>query len=1538
MTKRSTTSSTAKRPVATSPWWAWRGASPGARDLESFWQNLRAGRDSVTFLSDEELLAAGVDRTTFDHPDYVKAALLLDVVDRFDADLFDLRPREAEILDPQQRLFLEQAWHALEDAGHSPAAFDGLIGVYAGVAWNTYLLSNLTTHPELFDGGGAFEVFITSDKDFMPTRLSYKLDLKGPSTIVQTSCSTSLVATHLACLSLLSYECDLALVGGVTVKVPQQAGYFHQEGGLASPDGRCRAFDARAAGTIFGSGVGVVALRRLDEALADGDRIRAVIKGSAINNDGSLKVSYTAPSVEGQAEVVAAAQEMAGVTPDTIGYVEAHGTGTSLGDPIEVTALSKVFRQGTEDKGYCALGAVKSNVGHLDAAAGVAGLIKTVLALEHQEIPPVAHFEEPNPALALDTSPFYVPQQAQPWERLTPQVPLRAGVSSFGVGGTNAHAVLEEAPERAPSGPSRERQLLLLSARSDTALDTLSERLREHLQGLDALDSEDEASRLADIAWTLRQGRTVLRHRRALVCSSRDEAVAMLSGETPGRLDGVDDEDPRERPVVFLFSGQGSQYPGMAADLYEHEPVFRYTVDHCATTLEPALGRDLRQLLFPPEGTDPEQAARELERTRFAQPALFTVEYATAELWRSWGVEPRAMVGHSIGEYAAACIAGVLSLDDALALVAERGRLMDALPAGAMAAVPLSEEELRPWLADHPQLDLAAVNESRRSVVSGPEEAMEAFAQALAKGEGDGGRRIPLRRLHTSHAFHSAMMEPMLEDFTRRVAAVELKTPEVPYLSNVTGQWITNEEATDPAYYARHLRQAVRFADGVAKLLEDEENLFLEVGPGRTLATLTRRHPGHQGQPVLTSLPHPKDAGSATNHILRTYGSLWIAGMELDGAVFFGDENRHRVSLPLYPFEGRRYWIEPGERRTAAGRQRAEIADWFYLPTFRPAPLLGEGSLPAACLLLTGGGEGQALARALREEGCQVVTVEPGKGTQSLGDDHWSVSPADPESWAALFEQLEGWPGEGPAAVVHAWSLAPADAKSLTPKIFDTAQDEGFSALLALARALPQGSASDLGLWVLGRGLRRVVDGEPLAPERAPLAGLCRVLPQEVPGLRCRVVDVGPAATPEASLMRSLMAELAHSDGDEVVALRGRQRFVEGFEPLPLPAEDTSPVKQGGVYLLTGGLSGTGHALARWLVHTAAARLILVETEAVGDSDDPRRALLEALASGGETLVLVAAPGDADALSEAINRGVAHFGALHGVIHAAGSGGTFQPLSEMTSEARDAHFQRRIHSLLALDQALDARQGPAPDFKIVLSSLASVLGGLGQGLPTAADHFLDAFAENNGSDVPWRSLDWDVWQPEGETTDLRADLARLAMTTAQGEEAFRRALSVEVPRLVLSTGSLDERIAERQQQIRRRGESGPQGVRSRHQRPDLSTPFAAPESELEKRIAEVWQDFLGIEGLGIDDNFFDLGGDSFVAVQVATRLKEVLETDLPVARLYQHLTVRSLAESLAQSAAEAVEEKASHLAERRESMDRRKRFQQRRRSRRNTTD
>ncbi|HYN21124.1 MAG TPA: amino acid adenylation domain-containing protein, partial [Thermoanaerobaculia bacterium] len=891
------------------------GRFPGASSVDELWRNLRDEVESIRTFTEEELRAVGYGDELAD-PRYVKRRGALDGPDLFDAAFFDYVPREAQILDPQQRLFLECAWEALENAGYGSEAWRQRVGIFGGASENTYVL-NLLLSSDLLRAMGRQQISIANNHDYLTTRVSYKLNLRGPSVNVQTACSTSLVAIHLARLSLLRGECEIALAGGVSVKLYEVSGYLYREGGINSPDGHTRSFDARAQGVVGGSGAGIVVLKRLEDALADGDTVLAVIRGSAINNDGSGKAGFTAPSVQGQSLAIREAHRAAGIEPDSISYVEAHGTATPLGDPIEATALMEAFGE-TEEAGFCALGSIKTNIGHLDAAAGVAGLIKTVLSLKHRTIPASLHFERPNPKIPFEGSPFYVNARTREW--LANGLPRRAGVSSFGIGGTNAHAVLEEAPEVPASEPSRRgARLLVLSAKTATALEAATANLASWLEN-------DPEVGLDDAAFTLQVGRQPFEHRRMAVCRERDDAVAAL--RDPARP--VTGTPPAgDASVVFLFPGQGAQYARMGAELYEREPVYRSALDRCCELLEPELGLDLRDLLHPARGQGKE-ADRRLAQTSLTQPALFAVEYSLARLWASWGIRPAAMLGHSVGEYVAACLAGVFSLEDALSLIAARGRLMQDLPAGSMLGVSLPEEEVRANLQGR-DLALTAINAPRACVVSGPAEEIESLREDLE------ARGIETRPLHTSHAFHSRSMEPILGPFAERVRQVKLQPPRLRFLSNVTGTWITAEQATDPEYWATHLRQAVRFADGVTELLRLPHPVLLEVGPGHALSTLARQHPDRKAARLVVScLSHAKNRKPDEETVLGALGRLWVAGVDVDWTGFWAAESRRRIPLPTYPFERRRFWVERNAKLPQ--QQESKAVSTSGMPASEPLP------------------------------------------------------------------------------------------------------------------------------------------------------------------------------------------------------------------------------------------------------------------------------------------------------------------------------------------------------------------------------------------------------------------------------------------------------------------------------------------------------------------------------------------------------------------------------------------------------------------------
>lgn len=909
------------------------GKFPGAPDLDTFWQNIAAGRDTITRFSRAELEARNQAALEFG-PDYVAAHGVLENAEMFDAEFFGISPRDADYLDPQHRLFLETCWTALEDGGYDPPAFAGQIGLFGGCSLNTYLLANLCGSRDFLNeltGNyqvGEFQATLGNDKDFLCSRVAYKLNLRGPCMTVQGACATSLVAVVQACQNLLTYQCDMALAGGVSITFPQFRGYVYQEGSMGSRDGHCRPFDADATGTVFGHGAGVVLLKRLEDALADGDRIDAVIRGFSVNNDGSAKVGYMAPGVDGQTAVIAAAQAMAGIRAEDVSYVEAHGTATPLGDPIEVAGLTAAFRRSTQKNGFCALGSTKANIGHLDAAAGVSGLIKIVLAMRHGIIPPVANFKRPNPNIDFAGTPFYVNPDSIPWN---PEGPRVAGVSAFGVGGVNAHLVLEEAPSGAVASEpsSRTAQLVCVSARSDAALDEALMNLGKNLQ-----DNSRNVD-LADVSFTLLTGRHGFNHRAAAVFSTADEAAQVLSELRSTKIH-------RSSSVItppqaaFLFTGQGAQFPGMGQALYQSEPIYRAEVDACAEILRAPLELDLRSLLFPTD-INRETIAETLTDTRYAQPALFVTELAMAALWKHWGIVPKAMAGHSLGEFTAAVIAGVMSREDALRLVAVRGRLMQQMERGAMLSVRLPEEALANFL--DPRLSIAALNSPSLSVASGPIDVIDELKKQL---EGDS---IACKLLRTSHAFHSAMMDPMLDAFEKEVRRTTLHPPAVPYVSGVTGRWIMSSEATDPKYWTDHCRKPVRFADAAALLLELPGAVLLEVGPGQSLATLALQQRGSRPVPVVASMPD-RAADGITGSMQEALGRLWSAGVQPDWARYFDRERRKRVSLPTYPFERKKHWIEAPAPVVPSQQQLLSTPASTTIPLERKTPMLPTFSEP----------------------------------------------------------------------------------------------------------------------------------------------------------------------------------------------------------------------------------------------------------------------------------------------------------------------------------------------------------------------------------------------------------------------------------------------------------------------------------------------------------------------------------------------------------------------------------------------------------------
>jgi acyl transferase domain-containing protein/thioesterase domain-containing protein/acyl carrier protein len=1291
------------------------GRFPAARNVAEYWNMLRAGRRAAVRLTEADLLAAGVSRKALADPAYVREAYSLPDMECFDAGFFGFSPREASILDPQHRHFLETAWEAFEDAGQMPEHFKGRIGVYAGSGMQAYLPFNLLSNPALVEEIGLFLLRHTgNDKDFMPTRLSYLLNLTGPSVAVQTACSTSLVAVHMAVNALLNMECDMAIAGGVTIELPHRVGYRFAEGEILSPDGLCRAFDDQSQGTVFGSGSALVVLRRYSDAVADGDDIKAVILATAMNNDGALKASYLAPSVDGQAEAAAEAVALAGVTPHSISYIEAHGTGTPIGDPIELTALQQVY--GKAPRGSIGIGSVKTNIGHLDTAAGAASLIKVVEAMRHGHLPASLNFRTPNSRFDFAHSPFEVVAKGRDWPRGA--TPRRAAVNSLGVGGTNAHVIVEEAPARAETASTEGWRVFPFSARNPAALARTIDKWAPFLGSTPANP--------ADIAFTLRAGRRAFPQRMAIAARGvADLAQALTAKASAFVQKGLASATPPG--IVFLFPGGGAQYPGAGAEMLAQSPAFAAAVAACFANLPADAPADLQEMMFA-RALDDAEARRKLGRSGYAIPALFILEHAYARHWESWGIRPDAILAHSVGEYAGAVTAGAMTLKDALRIVTLRGQVMDAAPTGAMTTVPLCAERVQQMLGAH--LDIAAINMAEATVVSGPLAEIEALEARLADTD------HPARRIHIDVAAHSRQLDGQLERFRAGFDGLCFGRLDVPMVSSLRGDWAQGDDIVSADYWVRHLRHTVRFTDALAAAFATENRIVIEVGPGQTLGPLVdMAKPAHRPLAILPSAPRPHDEQDELGVISAAFGGLWAHGATVDWDRLHGAEGR-RISLPTYAFEKTRHWVAPGRGAAVedaaaplALTRKADIGDWADVLGWEIAALTGTApQLRGAWLVLAGEDAlSVAVLAALAGAGASVTVLRAGPGFAATSDG-FTLRPDAPEDFEALAARLATTLAALPARVLSLWALDPA----LSDTTFDAAY-----LLARMLQELDAGTSTHLAFAAAGSAS---VAGEAIThPKSAGLLGPVRVGPREIPGLTAALIDLGGFAT-DRDAAEALLAEAAGPTGADHVALRGETRFVRTRmkTSLPVPTGLPARLRQGGIYLITGGMGGIGRQMALWLARTAGARLALLSRSAETDAH-----LAAAIAGlGGEVMFIAADVTDQTAMAAALAAVRRRFGAIHGVIHAAGTLHDALLSAKSLAEAR-ADMAAKVEGAQVLHRLLP---DGAVDFLALISSSSVVIGGTGQTDYVAANAVLEAMAASRRDGI---SIAWGVWRDTG---------------------------------------------------------------------------------------------------------------------------------------------------------------------------------------------
>jgi acyl transferase domain-containing protein/acyl carrier protein len=1420
------------------------GRFPGANSVQEFWENLQAGRSGIRELTETELAESGVPAEVWQQPNYVRAYASPDDIAGFDAELFGYAPREAELIDPQHRLFLECAWEALEHAGHDSEQFSGKIAVYGGASMNGYLI-NLHSDRQLRETTDPVQVVVSNALGLMPMRVAHKLNLTGASCGIQTGCSTSLVAVHLACQSLRSRESDMVLAGGASVGILQKQGYLHQPNSILSNDGKCRAFDADASGTIFGNGVGMVVLKRLSDAIADGNTIYATIQATAVNNDGAQKVSLTAPSVTGQAEVIAAALQQARIEPTAISYLETHGTGTPIGDPIEFAALQKVY--GQSDQPYCAVGSVKTNVGHLDAAAGITGLIKTALMLHHQKLLPSLNFQTLNPQINADRSPFYVNTKLQNWD--TPEPTRYAALSSFGMGGTNAHAILASAPAPAPQDQPRLTQssnsthIIPISARTPTALEALCHRLKDYL-------TQHPQIPWADVAHTMQTGRKSLECRYAIAAENSTQIIEYLSQIQPHKVSEV-------LPIAFLFSGQGSQYVGMAQTLYDSSPIFRQWLDRGFDYLKTTCDLDLKSILYPTaEQTDKTQ----LNQTQYSQPAIFLVEYALSQLLIELGIQPQAMLGHSIGEYVAATIAGLFSFETALQLVALRGRLMQRCEPGIMLSVSQSADFVRPLLPQNSYI--AVINAPNLCVVSG-----NAIAIGQLESQLD-TQNIAHRRLQTSHAFHSPLMQSAATQLQQHLETITFNPPQQRWISNLTGTWIDDRQVMQAKYWVDHLLNPVQFAAGLAEL-QRTPHILVEVGPSTTLCSLAKQN--SVTTLIVAINRHPQDQQSDCTALAKAIAQLWQQGISINWQALNTANQPRRIPLPTYPFEHQSYWVE---RQDNVSNQAAnlvidstETADpenWAYLPTWHRSPI-----------------------------------QRPNKPFGAIEVETWQIYSAQDkviEQWQKQFSDrdinLERFNSEQPCDRL----LVDFGDDAISPEqILEFLQ-------IIIKHQQP------LSLDFVTHEAQAILGNETLNPHQAMLCGFAQVLTQEYPTINCRMIDI------DCSSHNAIFAELAQAPSDHftTVGYRHAQRWQQKFDSIQLPESSMPVIKPNHTYIIAGEMTDSlGLIYARWLSQTSNIDLLLL-----GNADFPAMSQWETwLATHGaqdhisqwiQSLQAMQISGvdlqfmpvdftDSQALNTCINN---YNRPIAGVIYTGTMGDRNSCLIPMlTPTVLSQQITQKITSLINLEQALNDQ---TPDFFLVQSSLSAIVGGLGFAAYAAAHHYIDTIIEqrhqlalinqtHTHKQIQWTSINWDAVQLYAAAT--ASEWFANAIPPEQVSQISDRILGQNLTgQVIISPANLTERLRES------KTSEASINTASQHHRPQLSIEYIAPRNSIEQRIAELMAKLLGITQIGVEDNFFELGGHSLLAIQAVSQLREEFQVDIPMRQfLFESPTIAGIA-------------------------------------------
>jgi len=1437
---------------------------PKSNDSKQFWENLIEANEMVQFYTDEEIEQLGIDKKVVNDENFVKRNSSIENSESFDYPFFGYTKDEANLMDPQIRILHEQVWLAIEDAGYNVFDYKDKVGMYLTAEDNfNWIAHSLITENKNID---PYFLSLISNKNFISSLISYKLNLRGPSMAVDTACSSSLVTTHLACRSLLLRECSMAVAGGVNLKTSSTPGYFYREGMINSKDGYCRPFDSESTGTVRAEGAGVVVLKRLEDAINDRDNIYAIIRASAVNNDGNMKVGYTAPSIKGQVECVTSAHKMAKTPYNSISYVECHGTGTKLGDPVEIDALNQAFNYDKDHK--CAVGSLKSNIGHLGNSAGIGGLIKTTLSLKNKAIPPLKYFNTPNPEINFKGGPFYVTTQKEKWQSADPSLPLRAGVSSFGIGGTNAHMIVEEYQDETKSEPSRPYKLLTYSAKNEKALSRYAAKIENSLR--------NEKSELSDFAFTLNTGRSEFNYRNFEVGQDNEEIASKLA-EKQNSSSNVNEK----QQLIFMFPGQGSQYFKMGKSLYEHETDFRIVMDQGFQILFDLTQQDYAEILgYKASDID----SNLINETIYTQPLLFLVEYALASVLVKWGVKPENMIGHSLGEYVAACIAGVFSLEDALYLIVNRAQLMYSVEKGSMIAIDAPLENIQHLLND--TLSIAAINSKTTCVVSGKIEDIESFSEVLTANE------LSFSKLKTSHAFHSAMMDEMLDSYKQKISKVQLANPQLPFVSNLTGKQITDQEAVSPDYWVNHLRQTVNFSDGIELILKKGQGIFVEIGPGNTLLSLSKQNSNYSKKnATIETLTRFNDETNDNLKFANAVGNLWKNGVKINWTEYYAHEKRKRISVPSYSFDIYKLDFKVDPFTKIGNTKTVSFDDWFYVPNWKKSILKKEESAKQNENNFLFFSEETPLAEAvidtLRKEGNKVIEIKKGASFTAASENEFLLNPVSEEDYKLLFKKLEDRK-VSVNQIVFNWNFDEETQENLLSV---------FSIINNLCKKvidyLPE---TNKKITVLNTLNHQIIGDEKINTAMTASIKQLQVFAQENANVFFISIDANQD-NHEPQFVSKIINELMYNYSDQTIGYRGLNRWQEFYENITYQPE-TKSLANGKTYIITGGLGQIGKTLTTYLCDTYNATIILIgrkniPAENIWDniksnpnSDKKVLELIDEIIDlRNETRQIHYYKTDVSnhsQFTQIIDKIESVHGKISGIFHTAGNvdPSTFKPVEKLNDEIVLSQFAPKVQGVINIENVFKNRN---PDFIWITSSLASILGGLTYGAYAAANAFIDSYVKNKALEFKnWYCVNLDGI---GENRITHQNLIQIVEKTLRTESYPQVIVSLKDPNfLEINIENTDTVESPEDDLLLERNETGVE--------------YVAPSNDVEMQLCGLFQSFLGYKEIGVLDNFFDLGADSLKAMTLMKRMNKLFGVELNILDIFTNPTVQKLAEKI----------------------------------------